>query len=110
MTEALAEEIINFILNLRENGIREEEEISKELMNKYKCTKDDCRHILEMISTGSFRAGMISGGLSLPTSNLKVEDDIFLKTAFRMYWIETKGEAHYNENYLKTRPWWKFWK
>lgn len=111
MTDDQAETFINYVLNLRKSGVEDENDLLQELDNRFEGTEDQFRWALEMISTGAFRAGIISSGKHYPNGNLKIEDDPILKNAFRMHWVELKGQQHYEENYLRrNHKWWQFWK
>ncbi len=106
-----AEEIVKYILELRSSGIEDEELIVSKMMARYETTEDDCRWAIEMVGTGAFRAGIISSGSKYAKSNLKVEDDPILKAAFKLAWIDFKGEKHFKENYenRQKKSRWNIW-
>jgi hypothetical protein len=111
MTDQQAENFVKYVLNLRKNGIREEDLIIKELMTVFEGREDDFQMALELINTGAFRAAIISSGNSYPKGNLSIEDNQILKASFKLHWIELKGEDHYKSNYEnKIKPWWRIWK
>ncbi len=107
MTEASAEKIIDFILVLRKNGVTDEDAVVSELIKEFYYAEDECYTILEMMNTGAFRASIMSSGESYPNSNLQIDDNPILKTAFKKVWIELKGEEHYQKYYFnKKKKWW----
>lgn len=111
MTDEQAEKLITYVNSLRHSGVNQEEDILRKLSDKFEGTEDQFKWALEMISTGGFRAAIISSGKNYPKSNIKIEDDPILKNAFRLKWIELKGEQHFKEHYLKPKPrWWEIWK
>lgn len=111
MDDKKAEEIVQFILEQRASGINDEEKIIVKLMDRYETNEDSCRWAIEMVNTGAFRAGIISGGHKYPKGNLNVEDDPILKASFKLAWIDFKGLEHYEKNYLKKKKKinWRFW-
>ncbi len=111
MTEQLAEKIIDSILIIQKNGILEDDIIISKLMQEYEGGENDFHWIIEMINMGAFRASIMSSNESYPNSNIKIEDNVILKTAFKKKWIELKGEEHYMKNYQnKNVKWWNIFK
>jgi|GEM_PF-1810984 len=106
MTEKLAEEIITSILNYRREGIEEEDALISKLEIDYARYNIDFEWFLEMVNTGAFRAGFVMSGGKYPASNL--DDDIVLKTAFKMYWIAHKGQEDYRKKFGPRKKWWHF--
>lgn len=126
MTDEFAERLIKRVLHLREKGFSDDDLLIEELKKEFSASEDGFHWMLEMVSTGAFRASIMSSGSSYPSSNLKTEDDPILRNAFRLHWIELKGEEHYNEHYQnqlmgerylgrssvkkEKRSWFKFWR
>ena len=115
MTDAQAENIVKEILRLRYDGIKEETELFAALNKKYDVSEQDFGWILETISTGAFRAASMINGSPYPKANLW--GNPILKAAFRLYWIEQKGEEDYDKRWGNHRsekeikkPFWQFWK
>lgn len=110
MTEQTAEKIIDYILEIRDNGLLDDAIIS-ELIKKFNYTEDECLDILEMMSTGAFRALILSSGESYPKSNIQIDNHPVLKIAFKKCWIELRGEEHFQKYYLsKNKKWWQLFK
>ncbi len=109
MTDDIAEKLVDTVLELRTNGIHDDEKIISELKKTFSATDDDFHWIIEMINTGGFRASIVSSGKKYPKTNLNIEDDPVLKASFKKYWIELKGEQDYINNYLNKKKWWYFW-
>ncbi|MAO07765.1 MAG: hypothetical protein CL596_03540 [Alteromonas sp.] len=110
MTDEIAEKIVDSIIECRNNGIKDEESIVRELMIKFDGKEDDFYWAIEMMNTGGFRASIMSSGNSYPKSNIKIEDNPILKVAFKKCWIDLKGEEHYKRNYENRKKWWKIFK
>jgi hypothetical protein len=111
MTDEQAEHLINRVWDLRRRGIKNEEELITTLQKEFNGTDDSFRWVLEMINTGGFRASIMCSGKKYPKGNLNIESNPILKNAFRMYWIDLRGEDHYRKFYLNRNiPWWIFWK
>lgn len=102
MDEALAEEIISFISKIRSKG-QDEEHLITELMKEYEGTKDDFIHFIEMMMIGAFRADILSSGMLYPEAYLGLEENVVMKTAFRLHWITLKGVDHYQKHYVEKR-------
>lgn len=111
MEDKRAEEFILYVHELKRGGIEDEEELLEKLGEKFEGTFDEFRWALEMMSTGAFRAAMMSSQGHYPKGNVHIDDHPILRIAFRMAWIESKGEDHYAKYFLRRNvPWWKFWK
>ena len=114
MTDAEAENIVKEVRRLRAKGINEEKELYPAMIKIYDLSEKDFGWILEMISTGAFRAAFMSDGSPYPKANLW--DDPILKAAFKVDWIEQKGEEYYNkkwgvkESEKNKKSFWSFWK
>jgi hypothetical protein len=106
MTEKLAEEIITSVLNYRQEGVDEDYELIDKLKTDYAKFEVDFEWFLEMMNTAVFRANFIMSHGKYPPSNL--DDDVVLKTAFKMYWVEHKGEADCLNKFGPKKKWWHF--
>lgn len=102
MDEALVEEIMSFISEIRSKG-QNEDHLLTELMKEYEGTKDDFIHFIEMMMIGAFRADILSSGMLYPEAYLGLEEHTIMKTAFRLRWIALKGPDHYQKNYVEKR-------
>ncbi len=106
LIEAQVESIIRKILDYRDQGITDSKEIMARLESGYKQYDIDFEWFLEMMSTGAFRAGIMMSGNRFPASN--IDDNIVLRTAFKMYWIEQKGKEDYLKNFtVQKKKWWQ---
>jgi hypothetical protein len=95
MTKEQAEEIVLSILELRKQGFTENKDFYKPMWEKYCLSEHETEWALEMVSTGAFRAGLISSGKIIPPILYQPIEDPIFKTAFKLAWIDFKGEKHY---------------
>lgn len=106
MTEQLAGEIIASILNYRREGVLDDDELFEKLQSDYAQQEIDFEIFLELMNTGAFRAGFIMTHGKYPPNNL--DNHPVIKTAFKMYWVEQRGEADYNARFVQPkRKWWQ---
>ena len=109
MTEKLAEQIILSILEYRNQGIEDEEIIISKLEIDYHDSNIDFDWFLEMMNAGAARAMVTISLGSYPNSN--VTNDIVNKVAFKIYWIEQKGEEDYHKRFPpSSKKWWQVFK
>lgn len=108
MTEKLAEEVIISIKNYQKQGIANEDELIHKLESDFAGYEINFDSFFEMMNTGVFKACFVMDGNQYPISNLN--DNVVLQTAFRMHWIQVKGEEDYLKNFgpKKQKKWWYF--
>jgi hypothetical protein len=106
MTEQLTEQIISSILIYRRKGVTEYELLER-LKADYNEQEIDFELFIELMNTGAFRASFVMKHGKYPSNNL--DDDLIIKTAFKMHWIEHKGEDDYLKRFApKKKKWWHF--
>ena len=113
MTDHEAEATVKEVLRLRSEGSKEDKQICAELKDVFNISEEEADWALEMISTGNLRAAIISNTGSYPKSNLTISSDPILKAAFKLAWIDLRGEDDYYKrwgNKESKRSFWSFWK
>lgn len=102
MDEELAEELITFIFKLRASGV-EENKLVSELQKEYHGSRKEFEYLIEITNIGIFRANTLSSGMLYPEAYLGLEENVVMKTAFRLQWVSLKGLDDYQTNYIERR-------